>query len=100
MTGDTSAPDRAGDDTPPEFRGYDEMLATLDALLDEAMRKVESGRVYSPENERVRIKWIRVATQVIDTHRKVRADRDLEELTERVERLEAAGEPELEELYR
>jgi len=83
------------DDTDAEFRDYDELLSTLDSLLDESMRKVESGRVYDPENERVRIKWIRIACTVIDTHRKVRADRELEELAERVEQLETAGETEL-----
>lgn len=67
---------------------YDDLLATLDMLEDEALRKVESGRVYDAENERVRIKWIRIAKDVVAEKRKVMADRDLEELTERLERLE------------
>ena len=102
MTSDTNAPvadNGAGPDS-QEYRNYDDMLSTLDTLLDEAMRKVDSGRVYDAENERVRIKWIRVACQVVDTHRKVRADRDLEELSERVERLEAADQPDLSDVLR
>jgi hypothetical protein len=79
-----SAPARADGAEEPPRRDYDEMLADLDALLDEAMQKVESGRVYSAENERVRIKWIRVACTVIDTRRKVQGDCDLDELAKRV----------------
>lgn len=97
MTPDASA--LPTDDDEADTRGYGEMLAELDALLDEAMRKVENGRVYDAENERVRIKWIRVACTVIDTRRKVQADRDLEELTERVERLEAGEGVELKDVY-
>lgn len=89
MSSGASAPARDVDETD---RGYDEMLDALDDLLDEALRKVNSGRVYDAENERVRIKWIRVAAQVIDTRRKVKADRDLEELTERIEELETRRE--------
>lgn len=89
MTDNASAPAREEIDA--DTADYDEMLATLDTLLDEAVRKVESGRVYDASNERVRIKWIRVAAQVIDVRRKVRTDRDLQELTERVEQLEERG---------
>ena len=84
----------------PAGRDYDEMLATLDTLLDEAMDKVESGRVYDAENERVRIKWIRIACTVIDTHRKVRADRELDELADRLDRLEGERDPELGDIVR
>lgn len=68
---------------------YDDLLATLDVLEDEALRKVESGRVYDPENERVRIKWIRIAKDVVAEKRKVKKERDLEALAEEVERLKS-----------
>jgi hypothetical protein len=71
---------------------YDDLLATLDMLEAEALRKVESGRVYDAENERVRIKWIRIAKDIVAEKRKVTTDRDLEELTTRVEQLEEDGE--------
>jgi len=67
---------------------YDDLLATLDVLENEALRKVESGRVYDAENEKVRIKWIRIVKDVVAEKRKVKADRDLEELSERLEQLE------------
>jgi len=83
MTDDASAHAREESDD-----SYDDLLSTLDMLEEEALRKVESGRVYDAENERVRIKWIRIAKDVIAEKRKVMADRDLEELTERIEQLE------------
>jgi len=92
MSGDASAQAREAVDGPEgdrDVESYDDLLATLDVLEQEALRKVESGRVYDAENERVRIKWIRIAKDVIAEKRKVKADRDLEELSERVEQLEA-----------
>jgi len=78
----------ARDHTESETSAYDEMLEDLDAAISEARRKVESGRVYDAENERVRIKWIRALAYAVDIRRKVQADRDLEELAERVETIE------------
>jgi hypothetical protein len=67
---------------------YDRMLESVDAGIAEARRKVESGRVRDAENERVRIKWIRALAYAVNVRRQVTADRDLQELRERVERLE------------
>lgn len=71
---------------------YAELLDVLDTLLDEALRKVEQGRVYDAENERVRVAWIRITKGIIAEERKVTKERDLAELTERVEELEARRE--------
>jgi len=86
MTTDASAHAREEDGV----GSYDDLLATLDMLENEALRKVESGRVYDAENERVRIKWIRITKDVIAEKRKVMADRDLQELAERIEAIEEA----------
>jgi hypothetical protein len=67
---------------------YQAMLDTLDTAIEEARRKVESGRVYDAENEKVRIKWIRTLAYTVNVRRQVTADRDLKELTERVAELE------------
>ncbi|KOX94246.1 hypothetical protein AMR74_16165 [Halorubrum tropicale] len=64
------------------------MLDTLDAAIAEARRKVESGRVYDADNEKVRIKWIRALSYAVNVRRQVQNDRDLAELAEKVERLE------------
>lgn len=68
-------------------REYDEMLETLDVAIEEARRKIESGRVYDATNEKVRIKWIRALAYAVNVRRQVTTDRDLEELTEKVEYL-------------
>lgn len=84
MSGNASAgaaDDAAADD-------YEAMLADLDVAIAEARRKIESGRVYDAENEKVRIKWIRALAYAVNVRRQVTTDRDLEELSERLERLE------------
>jgi hypothetical protein len=68
---------------------YEEMLATLDVAIEEAQRKIESGRVYDAENEKIRCKWIRTLAYTVNIRRQVTNDRDLEELAEEVERLKA-----------
>lgn len=87
MTEDAST--GAREDTSDE---YGEMLDTLDVAIAEAQRKIESGRVYDAENEKVRIKWIRALAYAVNVRRQVTESRDLEELTERVEELETARE--------
>lgn len=67
---------------------YDELLDLLDGAIKEAHRKIESGRVYDPENERVRQGWIKALAYAVNVRRQVTVDRDLEELTERIERIE------------
>lgn len=67
---------------------YGEMIDDLDAAISEARQKVESGRVYDAENERVRQGWVRVLAYATNVRRQVTTDRDLEELAERIDDLE------------
>ena len=71
---------------------YDWMIEQLDEAISEARRKVESGRVYDAENEKVRIKWIRALAYAMNVRRQITENRDLEELTERLEQLEERTE--------
>lgn len=71
---------------------YEEMLEVLDVAIGEAREKVENGRVYDAENERVRTKWIRTLAYVVNVRRQVTADRDLEELREEIEALKEQQE--------
>lgn len=87
MTSNASA-GATGADSEDVQEDYDQMLDTLDAAIAEARRKVESGRVYDAENEKVRIKWIRALAYTVNVRRQVTTDRDLEELSERLEQLE------------
>ena len=84
-------------DTDPVSPGID--AASRDAVLDlledgiqEAHRKVEQGRVYDAENEKVRIKWIRALGYAVNVYRQTLKDKELEEMKERLNRLEAAQE--------
>jgi len=78
----------AGTRDPADVDDYDAMLETLDVAIEEAKRKVDSGRVYDAENEKVRIKWVRALAYAVNVRRQVTNDRTLEELSERVEELE------------
>jgi len=71
-----------------ELPERDEILELLEDGIREAHRKVKEGRVYNPENEKVRIKWIRALAYASNVHRQLQNDRDLEELSERLEQLE------------
>lgn len=85
MTSNASAPAEPESSRSGE---YEEMLAALDTAIQEAVEKVESGRVYNPENEKVRAKWIRTLAYAVNIRRQVTVDRDLEDLAERIERIE------------
>lgn len=83
-----SAPTREGE--ADQNDDYGDMLDTLDVAIDEAQRKIESGRVYDVNNERTRIKWVRALAYCINVRRQVATDRDLEELAEEIRELKKA----------
>jgi len=70
---------------------YEEMLETIDVAIDECERKIRNGRVRDPQKEKARVKQWRALGYLINVRRQVANDRDLEELAERVETLEAAS---------
>ena len=78
-----------------ESSGSDEyawLLDQVDTAIEEAHRKIESGRVYDADNEKVRIKWIRALAYAANVRRQIARDRDLEELAERIDELERRQE--------
>jgi hypothetical protein len=66
------------------------LLEMLEGAIDEAHRKVEQGRVYDAENEKVRQGWVRSLGYLAGQYRQVLNDRELEEMAERIKRIEAA----------
>lgn len=64
------------------------VLHLLEDAIHESHRKVESGRVYDAENERVRQKWIRTLAYTANIYRQTLKDRELEEMRERIDDLE------------
>jgi hypothetical protein len=83
---------RASAGTSSDLPERDEILELLEDGIREAHRKVSEGRVYDAENEKVRIKWIRALAYAANVHRQIQNDRDLEELSERLDRLEERRE--------
>lgn len=67
----------------------DELLDLLKDGVREAHRKVDSGRVRNAENEKVRIQWIRALAYSVNMYRQTLKDKELDEMNERLERLEA-----------
>lgn len=81
----TSEPDEVAGEEPND---YEWMVDQLDEAIAEARRKVESGRVYDAENEKVRIKWIRALAYAVNVRRQITNDQERAEVEERLERLE------------
>lgn len=80
--------------SPPEPSAFgdaadrEEILELLEDGVREAHRKVESGRVYDTDNEKVRIQWIRALAYATGQYRQMLRDKELEEMNERLEALE------------
>lgn len=67
----------------------DDALASLNEVIEQARYKsLGDGRIRSPEKERIRLKYLRVIISAQAERRKVLADKEIEELKERLERIE------------
>lgn len=67
----------------------DDALAELRDVIEQARYKsLGEGRIRSPEKERIRLKYLRVIISALSTQRKYLADKDLEELSQRIDELE------------
>ena len=67
----------------------DDALASLNEVIEQCRYKsLGDGRIRSPEKERIRLKFMRVIISAQAERRKVLADKEIEELKERLERIE------------
>lgn len=89
---DASAGARGSNSADSAVDDYEALAETLDDAIEEARQKVDSGRVYDADNEKVRIKWIRALAYAVNVRRQVTTDRDLAELSDEVERLKEAND--------
>ena len=91
MTTDSlsDADDETIEPTAETVGDLEQLERVLNTLLSESIQKVQNGRVYDAENERVRIKWIRITKDVVAEKRKVVTERKLQELDARLDALEA-----------
>lgn len=86
-----AAPDKEpimSNDPNPDDPTRDEMLSLLEDGIREAHRKVDSGRVYDKENEKVRIQWLRCLAYSVNMYRKILRDKEVEANAERIAELE------------
>lgn len=78
----------------PDFPEYDtdddreDVADELKGPMDEALRKFTNGRVRNPENEKMRIQWLRAYTHAVGEYRRLVADLEETEHEERIDRLE------------
>lgn len=87
MSADASAGAGSGPDV--STTDYSEMLSRLDIAIDEATRKIEKGRVRDEEKEKVRVKQWKALGYLLNVRRQITAEKDKQELAERIEELEA-----------
>lgn len=71
----------------------DDALAVLSDITEQARYKaLGDGRIRSPEKERIRIKYLRLIVQAQGERRKILADKEFEEIKERIDRMEERRE--------
>jgi hypothetical protein len=80
--------DAANDRPTPALDDRDAMLATLDVGIEQAREKIQGGRIRDENKEKIRVKWVRALAYIINVRAGVANDRDLEDLTERIEEIE------------
>lgn len=65
-----------------------DVIDALDAAIGECQRKIESGRMTDTEKERARQGWHQSLAKLANAYRLLSKDKQLDEMAERVERLE------------
>jgi hypothetical protein len=68
----------------------DEIMDLLEDGIQEAHRKVTSGRVRDPEKEKVRQGWHRTLGYLAGQYRQLKKDEDIEELEKELELIKEA----------
>jgi len=80
-----------GPDAPdpfPDAADREDVLALLEDAIDEAHRKAcGNGRVYDPENERVRQGWLKTVGYLAGQYRQMLRDEDLEAMRREIDDL-------------
>lgn len=64
-----------------------DVLDMVETAMQQAHEKIESGRIRDPENEKVRIQWVKALGYLANQYRQIQRDKDLEELQADVEAL-------------
>lgn len=82
--------------TPDTADEYEEMIAVLDELIQEGLRKFTGdGRIRDPDKEKMRTEYMKRTEQAIRAKRQVVKDRHLQEMGRTLEALQENGEIDL-----
>lgn len=76
-------------DAPSSGDHYDAMIASVDSVIEEVEYQIEKGRIRDPERDKVRVKQYRALGYLLRTKQKVLRDRELAEMWEVIEELQA-----------
>lgn len=82
--------------TPETDDEYEHMIAVLDELVEEGLRKFTGdGRIRDPEKEEIRLQFMMRTEQAIRAKRQVVKDKHLQEMGRTLEALQEEGEVEV-----
>lgn len=72
-----------------ELDEYAELLDHLDVALDEAIRKIEDGRIRDAQREQARCRYLNTLVKIVRERRQVLEARDLEEMSRELDELKS-----------
>ena len=70
----------------------DKLLSLLSEILEAQHRKIISGRIRDPKNEKIRLESVRVLAYLCSVYNAVLKDRDLSDIEKRLEALEVKND--------
>ncbi len=70
----------------------DQMLFKLDQCMEELLYKLKFGRIRDSTKTRTRIRLAKAISSIIKAENKIKSDKELEELEERIKLLEEKNE--------
>lgn len=83
-------------DTDDRLDEYDELLDTLDIAMDEAVRKIESGRIRDATREQARCRYLDTLVKIVRERRQLLEARDLDEMSREIEEIKERQQWEVE----
>ena len=66
-----------------------EILESIQPIIEECIKKAQTGRFQSKENARIRINYINALSRLLAVYNQIQKDTELEELSRRLDELEA-----------
>lgn len=88
--------DAPGDDVEGGALDVDRDLSRLEDAISACHKKITRGRIRNPEHERVRLQQYRALAYMLQTRTQIESARELEELSDRLDDIEAGIERERE----